>query len=325
MQTNGALTIQDMNNNNLWISKLNGASNVGGYRLLLQADGNLVICDANNIPYWALNGGTANYLINYWPMNNLSDIIGGANLYGGSSYSFVSDRLCSPNAAIYFNQGYLEVPSGVYFSGDFTVTAWIYLKSYQFQSKIFDFGNGPHSNNVGLSMFERTSQMFGFTVSFIITQPIINLNQWHFVAFVISGTTSYIYVNGSQLANGTLQAPNNIIRSTNYIGKSSWSTDLNADAIYDDMKIFKGALSPSDIINEYSIISNNINACTPTTTTTTTTSTTPSTTTTSTTKKSVVSMYSCKLLSINFKKSNQISLSLKTYSNFLKFSFLLLM
>ncbi len=35
-------------------------------------------------------------------MNNLTDLIGGANLFGGSSYSFVPDRFCSLNSAIYF-------------------------------------------------------------------------------------------------------------------------------------------------------------------------------------------------------------------------------
>ncbi len=67
-------------------------------------------------------------LTNYWPMSNLSDVVGGANLFGGSSYSFVSDRFNSSNSAIFFNQGYLQVPTGVYFSGDFTFTAWIYFK-----------------------------------------------------------------------------------------------------------------------------------------------------------------------------------------------------
>ena len=46
-------------------------------------------------------------LINYWPMSNLTDIIGGRDLFGGASYSFVSDKFCSPNSAIYFNQGFL--------------------------------------------------------------------------------------------------------------------------------------------------------------------------------------------------------------------------
>jgi len=71
------------------------------------------------------------FLINHWPMSNLSDIVGKADLYNGLNYYFVSDRFCTPNSAIYFKNGFLQVPAGVYFSGDFSVTAWIYLKSYK--------------------------------------------------------------------------------------------------------------------------------------------------------------------------------------------------
>ena len=60
-------------------------------------------------------------------MSNLCDGIGGANLYGGSSYSFTADRFDNPNSAIYLKNGYLQVPSGTYFTGDFAITAWIYL------------------------------------------------------------------------------------------------------------------------------------------------------------------------------------------------------
>jgi hypothetical protein len=81
-------------------------------------------------------------------MSNLIDSVRGANLFGGSRYSFVPDRFCSANSAIYFNQGYLQAPSGVYFSGDFTVTAWIYLKSYKSSSRLIDFGNGVANNNI---------------------------------------------------------------------------------------------------------------------------------------------------------------------------------
>jgi hypothetical protein len=43
-------------------------------------------------------------------MSNLSDVIGGANLFGGENYSFVQDRFGTPNSAIYFNKGFLQVP-----------------------------------------------------------------------------------------------------------------------------------------------------------------------------------------------------------------------
>jgi hypothetical protein len=201
-------------------------------------------------------------------MSNLSDVIGGSNLNGGTSYSFVSDRFGTPNSAIYFNSGYLNVPTGVYFSSDFTFTAWIYLKSYQSSSRLFEFANGQNSDNIALSMSMTTSQLYGFTfdgtlLSQFETSAIINLNKWYFVAFVLSGTTGYIYVNGNQVGNGTLNVPNNITRRSNFIGKSNWN-DAYADAIYDEFKIYQGALSFCILINEYILNYNNgeiINYC----------------------------------------------------------------
>ena len=105
-------------------------------------------------------------------------------MFGGLSYSFVPDRYCSPNLAIYFNKSFLQVPAGVYFAGDFT-------------------------DNVALSMYGATLQLYEFTfkgssLSEFVTSPIINLNEWYFVAFVLSGSTDYIYVNGNQVTTGNL-------------------------------------------------------------------------------------------------------------------------
>ncbi len=274
VQSYGSFTIQDMNNNILWASSIvKSASKIGRYYLIIQDDSNLVIYDANNAVYWATFGAkssTAKYITNYWPMSNLIDIVGGANLFGGTSYSFVSDRFDSPNSAIYFNLGYLQVPEGVYFSGDFTFTSWIYLKSIQSWARLFDFGNGNPMDNIALSLYEQTCQIFGQTnkgtsVSDILT-PSINLNQWYFVSFVLSGTTGYIYFDGNQIANGTLFVPNNLNRKYNYFGKSNWAENSNADAIYDEIKIYKGALSKDEINYIYTYSSS-------VTTTTTTTST----------------------------------------------------
>jgi hypothetical protein len=192
-------------------------------------------------------------------MSNLSDVVGRANLSGGVNYSFVPDRFCSPNLAIYFNKGYLKVPSSVYFSGDFTVTAWIYLKSYQSNSRLFDFASLGGNDGV---RFGVTSVMYGYInkgtyLSSIKASSIINLNEWYFISFVLSGTTGFIFVNGNQVGTGTLHVPNNIIRTSNYIGRSNIASYLNSDAIYDEFKIYQVALSSYDIMNEYQISSNN--------------------------------------------------------------------
>ena len=61
----------------------------------------------------------------------------------------------------------------------------------------------------------------------------------------------FIYVNANRMVNGTLLVPNN------YIGKDNWASVSYADAIYDEFKIYKVALSSADIMNEYQISSNN--------------------------------------------------------------------
>ena len=197
-------------------------------------------------------------------MSNFSDVISGANLFGGLSYSFVPDRFCRPNSAIYFNKGYLQVPAGIYFSGDFTFSAWIYLRSYQYWARIFDFGNGSPNENVYLSIIDTKSKLEGYiwrlsSDSRLDTLPIINLNEWYFIAFVLKYSTGSIYVNGNQVAIGTLLIPINVTRTSNYIGKNNWQGYPNADAIYDEIKIYQIALTSIQIMNEYLISSNNGN------------------------------------------------------------------
>jgi len=66
----------------------------------------------------------------------------------------------------------------------------------------------------------------------------------------LSGTTGFIYVNGIQGATGFLGVPGNVQRTSNYIGKSNWP-DRNADAVYDDLKIYNEALAPDLILNDF--------------------------------------------------------------------------
>ena len=266
LQTNGFLTIQDFNNNYLWISKLISSSQFGGYFVNIQDDSNIVVYDSQKIVYWSIFGsisGLTGYqlLTNYWPMSNEIDILGGANLYGGLNYSFVPDRFCSANSAIYFNQGYLQIPPGVYFTGDFTVTAWIYLKSYQSYSTIFEFAN-LKSNAIGLYMFNLTSNIYGFTSNGSSSRTdmssnyLINLKEWYFIAMVLDGIQGFIYVNGKQMVQykAYLSVPIQKNRTNNYFGKGNWY-NLNSDAIFDEIKIYQVALTPIQIINEYNISS----------------------------------------------------------------------
>jgi len=193
--------------------------------------------------------------------------MGQMNLYNGVNYTFTSDRFCSPRSAVFLHSGYLQAPSGVYFTDDFTITAWVYANSYAYTQRIIDFGNGQATNNVVLSFRSHSSSLIFLAFDGIrsrgpITPPAIKyLKQWYFVSAVFSynlaiGSTFRIYVNGKLFYNATDSIKTNrinIVRNSNFIGKTNWIGNgfAFADSIYDDIAIYQNALSDTDIMNLY--------------------------------------------------------------------------
>ena len=197
--------------------------------------------------------------------NGLIDSSGSqCNLFGTQiGYTFTSDRFCNINSALYLCTGYVQAPSSYYFTGDFSVVVWIYLNSYQTVSagsggaNVFNFSNANGVGEVSLTFVDSTSALSGNinnltgTCLSITTSPIIQLNTWYHVVFVLRDTIGSIYVNGVQKATGTLQAPSNIIRNYNYIG----SNNLNGSI--DELTIYEEAMTQIQILNEYSSSSAN--------------------------------------------------------------------
>jgi hypothetical protein len=201
-------------------------------------------------------------LQNYWTFcSSLTDIVGQVTLFNGVNAEFSSDRFNISNSSISLLNGYLQAPPGVYFSGDdYTVMVWIYPRAFSSWSKIIDFGNGRSSNNIVCSLTRSTTGkpvLENFLVSknvlSISSTQLLKLNVWQHVAFVYSNSTlaASIYVNASLFAAGKATGPmnKNVLRSSCFIGKSSWS-DPNINAIIDEFKIFTVALNQSQIVFE---------------------------------------------------------------------------
>ncbi len=108
---------------------------------------------------------------------------------------------------------------------------------------------GSSNNMLGNALFQGTSGLIG---KWFTSTIVINLNQWYFVAFVLQNTTNFMYVNGSLAATGSLPIPNNITRTLNYFGRSYLPSAPNA--IFDEIKIYQGALSANDILTEFNRI-----------------------------------------------------------------------
>ena len=148
----------------------------------------------------------------------------------------------------------LSFPTATYFNGEFTLSFWMTLHSYQDNANLFFFstyeGEGSYTNQVRMQMKSTTGRLGAFVDSSeIFIGNLITLKKWHFVTFVLKGTTGYIYLNGFQIQTGTLSVPANGERNFNYIGVF----DNKPDVIMDEIKIYSGAMESQQVMNEYEL------------------------------------------------------------------------
>ncbi len=75
---------------------------------------------------------------------------------------------------------------------------------------------------------------------------------WTHVTFVLKNNMGYMYLNGISNSNAPLVAPIKAERNMNFIGKDSHNSNLYmAEAVYENLKIYKGALTPDELKEEY--------------------------------------------------------------------------
>ncbi len=216
----------------------------------------------------------------YWPFcSSFTDIISQVTLSNGTNAGFIRDRFRNNNSALNLENGYLQAPSGVYFNGgSYTFMAWVYPRSFNFYTKdpppnelqilsshILNFGNGQEIDNVVFSfsfshpnegrafqaIYKGKSQVLWLMSSYYNK---LKIGEWTHLAFVFSSSTlkSYIYINGKlEISETANDSPNNVLRTSNYIGKSNSIKEKQAtDAVIDELKIFSLDLAQSQIQKE---------------------------------------------------------------------------
>ena len=187
-------------------------------------------------------------------------------MQNAASYSYVTDRNGNLNSAVFLNTGYLQLPSAVYFSGDFTVGGWVYmLGSYNpnYNERFFDCStdNYTYLNPVNTVAF----LLRGYTTLFINNQQnnpssltcynCGSNDKWLHLAATLSGNNGTIYGNGvSGAFLNHMSIPVGVTRTRCYIGRAAWQIFYSenypvkdAIAYYDDVMFFNKALSATNI------------------------------------------------------------------------------
>ncbi|HRY31772.1 MAG TPA: choice-of-anchor D domain-containing protein [Bacteroidales bacterium] len=208
-----------------------------------------------------LSYNTLNLILHY-PMDGDATDYGPEGLHGTTiNTSAATDRQGHLGKALAFNgiNSYIDVPDGVFFSGNYTVNAWMNENAYKTWSRLFDFGNGQANDNVlGIAsrgttgIYAAENYYNNISGGQIYASPALPLNQWIMITQVLNGNTYTLYKNGQpyRTAN-TNQLPKNIIRTSNYIGRSNWSVDGYYSGLLDDFRIYDRALSAQEILDIY--------------------------------------------------------------------------
>src|SRR5262249_6100070 len=145
--------------------------------------------------------------------------------------STIQAQTSGPGTAISLDgtNGFVQLPSSVWFNGPFTVEGWVFVRSYNNWSRLMDFGNGQYLHNVYLALSEGQTGLPKMGIFNTVNNPLVGssqqlpTNQWAHLAATYDGTTGRIYINGTNVGSGPLSTPPpNVVRSNNFIGRSNW-------------------------------------------------------------------------------------------------------
>ncbi len=204
------------------------------------------------------NYSTTSGLTHYWGFyRNYNDSIGGAHLFGGQNHNLTFNRFNSSFSALSLRNGFLNIPSVVHFNSSLTFLAWVYAREFRHWARIVECGNGADNDNVEFVYSrEKTGKpalvIINPTWHILTSAKTLTLNKWQHLAFVLDHPKAYIFIDGNLISSSNnFGLPRNVFRKQCYVGKSLWgSQDELANADFDEIKIFKRALTKQEILFE---------------------------------------------------------------------------
>lgn len=185
------------------------------------------------------------------------DHIGSANMTQGSLTSFIEDRFGNAMSALALNDGWTQVPSGVYFdTPEFTVSVWVYPQNVGTFARVIDFGNGQNADNILLRLNSGTTNVAvpalrinnrSISIGTAQSTRVLKNLTWQHLTATFNGSQMYLYINSVLRGkySSVFNLPN-ITRMYNYIGKANGATGYSSSYL-DDLRFYNKSLTQPEI------------------------------------------------------------------------------
>lgn len=180
--------------------------------------------------------------------------------YWRSEQSYFTDNWLVDNSALsnystrsfYFDGigDYIDVASSIDFSGDFTVSGWVYPTSFGTYNMIFGFATSGTDSYISFKGSLGNIQYYDGTLNIITGNGFASLNTWQNIVVRREGTTISFFNNNTKFEspNASTGKDNSGILS---IGRWTTNTSYRFDGKVDEVSVWSSALTDLQISDIY--------------------------------------------------------------------------
>ncbi len=160
---------------------------------------------------------------------------------------------------------YIDIGDGYAdFTTGMTIAMWAKPTAVGSWARFIEFSNGPDNNNISWARDDTYPNLTFFEFNgaaltgYVYVPYRLETNVWHhYVATIPAGAanatvTAKVYMDGELADTGSLNVPNNVTRTINYIARSVYCcTDAYFQGEMDDVRLYSRELSAADVAALY--------------------------------------------------------------------------